>query len=62
MPWLLRIGDRGIAPNVHHTRRFAEIGERYAKILVCGECHELANLMQRMRLCGNDNAALKDEH
>lgn len=39
----------GIGFSVHHTRRFADHGEKYAKIPYCSDCHEIASLMQRMR-------------
>ena len=46
LPDLLK---RGIGAHVHHSRPFHEHGERYDKIPVCSECHELASFMQRMR-------------
>jgi hypothetical protein len=38
----------GIGLHVHHTRPFTDHGETYKKIPVCVECHEIANLMQRI--------------
>jgi hypothetical protein len=38
----------GIALHVHHTRPFADHGEQYKKIPLCSDCHEAANLMQRL--------------
>jgi hypothetical protein len=38
----------GIGIQVHHTRPFAEHGETYKKIPMCADCHEAANLIQRI--------------
>jgi hypothetical protein len=40
---------QGIGLHVHHTRPFIDHGEAGKKIPLCADCHEFANLMQRMR-------------
>jgi hypothetical protein len=39
--------QRRIGRHVHHTRSFAEHGEKYAKIPMCALCHELISAAQR---------------
>jgi predicted HNH restriction endonuclease len=42
-----KIRQRRIGTHVHHTRPFAEHGEKFPKIPLCALCHEVISALQR---------------